>query len=103
MDGTQSVGAMHMDVMRYNIDALVCAGYKWLLGPYSIGMAYIGETFNDGIPLEETWMNRTNAQDFSHLTDYDPVYQPGAARYSIGESSQFILLPMLLEGVETGK
>ena len=28
VDGTQSVGAMHMDIEQYKIDALVCAGYK---------------------------------------------------------------------------
>ncbi|MBI4519478.1 MAG: aminotransferase class V-fold PLP-dependent enzyme, partial [Gemmatimonadetes bacterium] len=35
VDGTQSVGALPFDVQRLEPDALVCAGYKWLLGPYS--------------------------------------------------------------------
>ncbi|WP_296701879.1 aminotransferase class V-fold PLP-dependent enzyme, partial [Algoriphagus sp.] len=34
VDGTQSVGAMPMDVKEFKIDALICAAYKWLLGPY---------------------------------------------------------------------
>ena len=95
VDGTQSVGAMPIDVQRYQIDALICAGYKWLLGPYSIGLAYYGEYFNDGKPLEESWINRMNSENFSRLVAYEPNYRSGAARYNVGESSNFILLPML--------
>lgn len=95
VDGTQSVGAMPVDVQQYQIDALICAGYKWLLGPYSIGLAYYGEYFDEGKPLEESWMNRMNSENFSRLVEYEPDYRPGAARYNVGESSNFILLPML--------
>lgn len=95
VDGTQSVGAIPLDAQACGIDALVCAGYKWLMGPYSTGFAYYGERFNKGIPLEETWLNRSNAQDFAGLTNYVDDYLPGAARYNSGEYGNFILLPML--------
>ena len=39
-DGTQSIGARQFDVERLQPDAVVCAGYKWLGGPYSVGAAY---------------------------------------------------------------
>ena len=39
IDGTQSVGAMPFDVSEINPDALVCAGYKWLMGPYGCGIS----------------------------------------------------------------
>jgi selenocysteine lyase/cysteine desulfurase len=100
VDGTQSVGALPIDVRDFNIDALICAGYKWLLGPYSIGVAYFSEKFNAGIPLEESWMNKSNAQNFSGLTSYVNDYTPGAGRYNVGESSNFILLPMLNKAIE---
>ncbi len=95
VDGTQSVGAMPIDVAAFQIDALVCAAYKWLLGPYSIGLAWYSEVFNDGIPIEESWLNRTNADNFAGLTNYTADYKPGAARYQVGEYSNFILLPMV--------
>jgi selenocysteine lyase/cysteine desulfurase len=95
VDGTQSVGALPIDVTAYHIDALVCAAYKWLLAPYSIGFAYFSEYFNQGIPLEDTWMNKSNANDFTRLTSYIDGYKPGAARYNVGEFSNFILTPML--------
>lgn len=100
VDGTQSVGALPIDVTACHIDALVCAGYKWLLAPYSIGFAYFSEYFNDGIPLEDTWMNKTNAADFARLTSYVNNYKAGASRYNAGEFSNFILLPMFKTAVE---
>ena len=95
VDGTQSVGALPIDVQQCKIDVLICADYKWLLGPYSLGLAYIGPAFHEGRPLEESWMNRTNAKDFSSLADYGPNYTAAAGRYNVGETSNFILMPML--------
>lgn len=100
VDGTQSTGAALMDVKRFNIDALICATYKWLFGPYGLGIAYFGHEFNKGKPLEESWLNRTNSQDFGNLTRYDPEYTGGSGRYSVGEMSNFILLPMLNQALK---
>jgi selenocysteine lyase/cysteine desulfurase len=96
VDGTQSVGAMPFDVEEIRPDALIVAGYKWLLGPYSIGAAYFGPRFDDGVPLEETWIGRERSDDFQNLVDYESTYQPGALRYDVGERSNFILVPMLV-------
>ncbi len=100
VDGTQSVGALLIDVQQCRIDALVCGGYKWLMGPYSLGVAYLGEYFDNGIPLEESWMNRQGSEDFRRLVEYEPGYRLGAARYDVGEHSNFILLPMLTAALE---
>ncbi|MEL6253734.1 MAG: aminotransferase class V-fold PLP-dependent enzyme [Bacteroidota bacterium] len=100
VDGTQSFGALPINVQETNIDALVCASYKCMMGPYSIGLAYLGEAFNEGIPLEESWMNRTNALDFRNLTDYEEKYTKDAGRYNVGEFSNFILVPMLIEALK---
>lgn len=99
IDGTQSVGALPFDIARIQPDALVCAGYKWLMGPYSIGLAYFGESFDQGIPLEENWINRLGSEDFTGLVNYEDRYQPGALRYEVGEHSNFILVPMMLEAL----
>lgn len=99
VDGSQSVGALPIDVKKYNISALICAAYKWLMGPYSTALAYIHEDFNDGIPLEESWMTRPNSERFDRLTNYEQGYRPGAVRYDVGQSSNFILVPMLNEAL----
>ncbi len=100
IDGTQSVGALPFDVEKIQPDALVCAGYKWLMGPYSMGVAYYGDYFDDGIPVEENWINRLNSEDFTGLVRYETKYQPGSLRYEVGEHSNFVLVPMMLQGLK---
>ena len=95
VDGTQSIGAKPFDVAQVQPDAVVCAGYKWVTGPYGIGVAYFGEAYDDGVPLEENWIARHGSDDFAGLINYCDTYQPGAIRYDVGERSSFILLPML--------
>jgi selenocysteine lyase/cysteine desulfurase len=94
VDGTQSVGALPFDVREVRPDALICAAYKWLLGPYSVALAYYSERFDDGIPLEETWIGRAGSEDFQGLVRYADAYQPGAVRYDAAERSNFALLPI---------
>lgn len=95
IDGTQSIGAYPFDQNEIKADALIAAGYKWMLGPYSIGMAYYSEHFDQGDPIEHNWINKMNSEVFEKLTDYEQKFKPGAARYSMGEQSQFIQAPML--------
>lgn len=95
IDGTQSVGALPFDVRTFRPDALVCAAYKWLMGPYSIGLAWYGEAFDGGTPIENNWINREGSEDFASLVNYQDAYQDKATRYDMGEKSNFILLPML--------
>lgn len=100
IDGTQSVGALPFDVQKIQPDALICGGYKWLMGPYSMGLAYYGEYFDDGKPVEENWMNRLYSENFTGLVNYQSNYQPGSLRYEVGEHSNFILVPMMLEALK---
>jgi len=96
IDGTQSVGALPFEVKEIDPDALICAAYKWLMGPYSMALGYFGSYFDNGQPIEENWKNRLNSENFANLVNYQPQYQPLALRYDVGEASNFILIPMLL-------
>ena len=100
VDGTQSVGVLPFDVERLRPDALVCAAYKWLLGPYSTGLAYFGPVFDHGTPIEENWITRRGSEAFANLVRYRDEYQPAAIRYDVGERSNFTLLPMLVAALE---
>ncbi len=100
VDGTQSIGALPFDVERIQPDALIVASYKWLLGPYSCGLAWWGDRFAHGTPLEESWLNRLGSEDFAGLVDVEARYHEGSVRYDVGEKSNFALLPMLEAALE---
>jgi selenocysteine lyase/cysteine desulfurase len=69
------------------------------MGPYAISLAYFGPYFDDGEPLEEGWISRHGSEDFSGLVNYQDAYQPAALRYEMGERSNFIQVPMMLEAL----
>jgi selenocysteine lyase/cysteine desulfurase len=100
IDGTQSVGALSFNLQEIKPDALICAGYKWLMGPYAITLGYFGPKLQEGKPLEEGWIASENSEDFSSLVLYNDNYQPGAQRFDMGERSNFILVPMMIEALE---
>ncbi|WP_420317237.1 aminotransferase class V-fold PLP-dependent enzyme [Ekhidna sp.] len=100
IDGTQSVGALPFSIKNIQPDALICAGYKWLMGPYSIGLAYYGPAFDQGRPVEENWINRLDSNNFSALVNYQNDYREQALRYEVGEHSNFILVPMLKKAID---
>jgi selenocysteine lyase/cysteine desulfurase len=100
IDATQHLGAYAFDIQKIQPDFLVAATYKWLLGPYGTTLAYFGKYFDDGFPLEQTWIGRKNSQDFKNLINYQSDYQAGAFRYNMGEFSNFINLPMIEKALD---
>ena len=71
IDGTQYIGAHPYDQMMTQPDVLVVSAYKWLLAPYGISLAYIGDKLDTKSPIEESWLNRQNSQDFQNLSNYN--------------------------------
>jgi len=94
VDGTQSLGAMPFSVKDIQPDFLITTAHKWLLGPYSYGFCYVAPRWQQGVPLEENWLNRENSEDFARLVQYREAYLDGAKRFDAGEASNFILAPI---------
>ena len=89
------IEAMHPDL-------LVCAGYKWLLGPYQIGFAAVGERLIDAEPFEHHWSNRAGSADTTR-TAYNDEYRDGARRFDVGEHANYITVPMLTAGIDQAR
>lgn len=91
LDATQTLGAIPFDMEAVQPDFVVAAGYKWLLCPYGFSLMYVAPQWRDARPLEETWLVRDNAENFSALVNYSDVYVPGARRFDVGETCTAIL------------
>ena len=100
LDLTQSAGALRFDAAKVRPDYLVCAGYKWLLGPYSLGFLWVAPEHREGRPIEYNWMARAGADDFAGLVDYRDDYRPGARRFDVGEGANFVIVPMINAALE---
>jgi|SRR5271166_2160075 len=113
LDLTQSLGALPFSVDSLSVgsptsdllngvqpDFAVAASYKWLLGPYSVGLLYVAPKWQNGKPLEENWIQRANSRDFSSLILYNENYDEGARRFDMGERSNFALLPAAVRAMK---
>src|SRR5271163_3249737 len=100
LDLTQSLGALPFSVRDIQPDFAVAASYKWLLGPYSVGMLYVAPKWQSGTPLEENWIQHANARDFSSLILYTEDFDEGARRFDMGERSNFALLPAAVRAMK---
>ncbi|MGC4066659.1 MAG: aminotransferase class V-fold PLP-dependent enzyme [Polyangiaceae bacterium] len=94
LDATQAMGAVPLDFDAIRPDFLGCSGYKWLLCPYGFGLLYVGKSWREARPLEETWLGRLGAEDFAGLVNYVDAYRPGARRFDVGETCA----PTILSG-----
>ena len=100
IDGTQSVGAMPLDVREVQPDFLVVSAYKWLLCPYTLGFLYAAPHRQDGRPIEEHGQSRQGAATAEGKTGYTFDFAPGARRYDMGERCNFINLPMAITAMD---
>jgi selenocysteine lyase/cysteine desulfurase len=89
LDLTQTIGGCPVNISQLAPDFMATAGYKWQFCPYGVAFLYVDEQYFDGIPIEEAWMGRDGAEDFSRLVDFTDQYQPGARRFDAGEKSSF--------------
>ncbi|MBW1641373.1 MAG: aminotransferase class V-fold PLP-dependent enzyme [Deltaproteobacteria bacterium] len=100
VDATQTFAAMPFSIENVQPDFLIAAGYKWLLCSYGFGLLYVSERWRNARPLEETWLARDNAENFSALVKYSDTYMPGARRFDVGEKCTATILPGAVAALE---
>lgn len=100
IDTTQSLGAMPFSIDKIKPDFMVAAGYKWLLCPYGFSLFYVDKKWRNERPLEETWIAREKAEDFTNLINYSDNYMEGARRFEVGEKCTPTILPGAIAALE---
>jgi selenocysteine lyase/cysteine desulfurase len=90
LDVSQCCGAISMDVNKLGADFLVCAGYKWLLGPYGTGFFWIKSEHLSAVrPGPFVWMAVQGSENFSALNFEDPKPAPNAKRWDASEWASY--------------
>jgi selenocysteine lyase/cysteine desulfurase len=89
LDLTQTIGAYPVDIRRLAPDFVVTAAYKWQFCPYGVAFLYVDDKYFDGVSIEEPWMDRDGAEDFSRLAEFTDLYQSGARRFDVSAKSSF--------------
>ncbi len=90
LDASQCCGALPMDVHQLGADFLVCAGYKWLLGPFGTGFFWIkSEHLPTVRPGPFYWMAVAGSDNFAALNFDDPKPAPNAKRWDAPEWASY--------------
>jgi cysteine desulfurase/selenocysteine lyase len=55
--GSQALGALSLDVVRDGVDALACAGHKWLCAGYGAGFVYLSRALVERRPRTLGWLS----------------------------------------------
>lgn len=90
LDVSQCCGALPMDVRQLGADFLVCAGYKWLLGPFGTGFFWVkSEHLSTVCPGPFYWMAVAGSDNFAALNFDDPKPAPNAKRWDAPEWASY--------------
>jgi selenocysteine lyase/cysteine desulfurase len=96
LDVSQSCGAVPFSVAESGADFLVCAGYKWLLGPFGAGFFWVRRELIDCLaPGPFYWMALEGADRFHSLTGEGVKHTPvpaHARRWDVPQTSSFFNL-----------
>lgn len=100
LDLTQTLGAWPFDLAAVDPDYAVCAGYKWLFGPYSVGFLYVAPRRRGDTPLEYNYYSRSVEPAFERLVGRKLPFAVEARRFDVGECANFALLPVASAGLQ---
>lgn len=85
VDGTQSLGALHVDVRTFQPDVYCAHGYKWLLSPPGAAFMYVRPEVREWLdPLVVGWRTHRTWRDVNNLHEGMPEFAPEAERYEGG-------------------
>jgi selenocysteine lyase/cysteine desulfurase len=91
LDASQAIGGLPFSVADVEVDIVACAGYKWLLGPYGTGFAWVHPELSDRLTAPNVnWFALAGADDFNRLSDCDLTFAAGARRFDINEPGNFL-------------
>jgi cysteine desulfurase / selenocysteine lyase len=101
LDVSQSCGAVPLDVPQMGADFLVCAGYKWLLGPFGTGFFWAKhEHIAKMRPGPFYWMAAEGVNNFADLATAPPRPANAAKRWDAAETANYYNLAALEGGLE---
>jgi len=101
VDGTQGLGANDLNLHAVPVDVMACAAYKWLLGPYGTGFAYIARELLNKLDLPVVnWYSVEGAEDFDSLPKEEFSLIHDARVFDSGETGNFINLHGLEASLE---
>ena len=101
VDATQAVGVLPLDAKAWRLSLVTVGAYKWMLGPYGSGFAYLDPAWFDRIqPAYITWTAAQGAEDYNALPRDDYKLVTTARRFDEPETASFLNRAGLIRSAE---
>jgi len=101
LDVSQTCGPVPIDVNTLGVDFMICAGYKWLLGPFGTGFFWAkSEHISKMRPGPFYWMAAEGVDNFAALATAPPRPAQAARRWDAAETANFYNLAAMGPGIE---
>ena len=95
VDGTQSAGALAVDVRKTPVDVYAVHAYKWMVSPSGAGFFYISPEFRARIrPNVIGWRSHFDWRNVDNLHHGSPVFSDAAEKYEGGGLPNALLYAM---------
>jgi selenocysteine lyase/cysteine desulfurase len=100
VDGTQSLGALTIDLQKLNIDVYAVHGYKWLISPPGCAFMALSRPLRSTLwPIIVGWRSHKTWRDVDNLHHGAPEFVDSAEKFE-GGGLPFPLLYALEQSVE---
>lgn len=99
---SQALGARPLDVRTAPIDGLVCAGWKWLCGPYATGFCWLRAELRESLLYNQTyWLSMLTSDDLGQDSlDLTLAKDAGGRRYDVFGTANFFNFTAFAASVE---
>ncbi len=87
---SQAAGAFEFNASQWPVDAVIGAGYKWLLGPYGTGFCWIKPTLREQLTYPQAyWVALMDARELSSEGEITLREDHSARRYDVFATANF--------------
>lgn len=99
---SQALGARPLDVRTAAVDGLVCAGWKWLCGPYATGFCWLRPELRESLIYNQTyWLSMLTSDDLGQDSlDLTLAKDVGGRRYDVFGTANFFNFTAFAASVE---
>ena len=100
VDGTQSLGALTIDLKKLNVDIYAVHGYKWLISPPGSAFMVVSEPLRSNLrAIKVGWRSHKSWRNVDNLHHGVPEFSESAEKYE-GGGLPFPLLYAMEQSVE---
>ncbi len=87
---SQVIGAFNVNIGSMPVDAIVCAGYKWLCGPYSTGFCWMKPQLREKLSYNHAyWQTVLDEQRMNSNDPIAPFELNSARHYDVFATANF--------------